>query len=280
MLVLVLSGCSNPSPMPGYSCSSTGVYYKLHRFGENNKKPHNGDYITCDLVYQTIDDSVFFSARRKIKITPSTYPGSVDECFSMIREGDSASFVLNADNFFNKTLQTSLPGFIPPKGYIKISIALRKIQSKDDFNREKKEFLSWIKDFGEYEQTVLKNYIEKEQISVNPSHSGIYKILINEGNEKNVHNRDTIEVQFEGRFLNGKIFDSTWKRQQAFEFVFGDEWQVVKGLEEAIATMHEGERSIFIMPSELAFGRQGSSTGIIPPFTSVIFEVELINIKP
>jgi FKBP-type peptidyl-prolyl cis-trans isomerase FkpA len=43
--------------------------------------------------------------------------------------------------------------------------------------------------------------------------------------------------------------------------------------------MKEGERSLFIIPSKLAFGENGSSTGIIPPFTSVIFEVELIEVK-
>ena len=49
-------------------------------------------------------------------------------------------------------------------------------------------------------------------------------------------------------------------------------------MEDAIGMMHEGEKALFIMPSELAFGENGSSTGIIPPFTSLIFEVELVAI--
>jgi FKBP-type peptidyl-prolyl cis-trans isomerase len=90
---------------------------------------------------------------------------------------------------------------------------------------------------------------------------------------------DTIVVHYEGIFLNVNFFDSTNKRNEAFQFVNGQQWQVIKGMEEAIATMHEGERSLFILPSDVAFGDSGSSTGLIPPFTSLIFEVELISIN-
>ena len=54
---------------------------------------------------------------------------------------------------------------------------------------------------------------------------------------------------------------------------------MIKGLEEAIGMMREGEKSLFILPSELGFGNQGSSTGIIPPFTSLIFEVEILKVS-
>ena len=79
--------------------------------------------------------------------------------------------------------------------------------------------------------------------------------------------------------FDGKYFDSTIRRNQSFQFVYGTEWQVIKGLEEAIGMMHEGEKSLFIVPSELAFGPAGSSTGIIPPYTSLIFEVELLKVS-
>jgi len=61
--------------------------------------------------------------------------------------------------------------------------------------------------------------------------------------------------------------------------VYGTEWQVIKGLEEAIGLMREGEKSLFILPSELGFGNQGSSSQVIPPFTSLIFEVEILKVS-
>jgi FKBP-type peptidyl-prolyl cis-trans isomerase len=56
--------------------------------------------------------------------------------------------------------------------------------------------------------------------------------------------------------------------------------QVIGGLEEAIGRMREGEKALIILPSELAWGEKGSSTGIIPPFTSVIYELELLKAVP
>ena len=44
--------------------------------------------------------------------------------------------------------------------------------------------------------------------------------------------------------------------------------------------MREGELSLFILPSAIAFGATGSSTGIVPPYTPVIFEIELLELKP
>ena len=68
--------------------------------------------------------------------------------------------------------------------------------------------------------------------------------------------------------------------QRGFQFVYGQKWQVIPGLEEAIGMMYPGERALFIIPSNLAFGQGGSSTGIVPAFTSVIFEVEIVEVNP
>ena len=52
---------------------------------------------------------------------------------------------------------------------------------------------------------------------------------------------------------------------------------MIAGLEDAIGRMREGQRALVILPSYLAWGEKGSSTGIIPPFTTVIYEVELLK---
>lgn len=279
IILFFLPSCQSGNELDGYTMTKTGIYFKLLQFGENNRKAKPGDYITAQISYATGNDSVFFNAVRSIRHTVSPFPGAVQECFSMLSEEDSASFYINADNFFEKTIQAPLPEFIPPASYMKVNIKILSIRSPVKYKKEKEEFLSWIKDFGEYEQTVLRHYIENEQISVSPTRSGIFRIDIARGAGKKVENSDTVTVHYVGRFLNGKIFDSTRKRNEPFQFVFGTEWQVVKGLEEAIGGMREGDHALFIMPSELAFGKGGSSTGVIPPFTSVIFEVELLRVR-
>ena len=277
--LITLFSCKNTTDVEGYNKTKSGIYYKLLQIGENTRKPKNGDYITSHISYYTGNDSMFFDAIRSLKYIPPPFPGAVQECFAMLAESDSASFYIIADNFFKKTLKTPFPEFILPQSYIKVNIKILSIRSPEQYQKDKEEFLSWIADFGKYEQIVLKHFIENEQINVNPTPSGIYRIDITKGTGKKVEINDTVTVNYEGRFLNGKIFDSTKKRNEPFQFVFGTEMQVVKGLEEAIGDMRQGDHALFIMPSELTFGKTGSSNGTIPAYTSVIFEVELLEVK-
>ncbi len=278
---LLLFSC-NKSKYPGYSLSSSGFHYKVYKFGETHQKPIPTDYITVDIEYRTLkNDSLFFSGRRKFQTTTPDYKGSVDECFAMMSVDDSASFILNAYNFFTKTLYAPVPKFFNKNSDFKINVKLLNIQSREKFMREKKEFLSWIKDLNEYEQTLLNNFIEEKDITIQPTKSGLYCIKTHETSGVKIEKGMMVNVHYEGQFLNGKYFDSTRERNMPFELQYGKELQVVKGLEEGIGLMREGERAILIMPSQLAFGKKGSSTGIIPPFTTVIFKVEILSVvKP
>jgi FKBP-type peptidyl-prolyl cis-trans isomerase len=247
--------------------------------GEDTLKPRPGDYITARLTYMTLKDSVFFQGRRKFQVIAPAYEGAIDECFFMLACDESATFILNADKFFSLTLNDQMPSFIPPGSFIKVRIDMIDIQTEADYFKEKEAFLSWIQDFGEYEKVILQQYLQEERLNVSPMASGIYYLNLRPGRGKKVMPGDTVTVNYEGRFLNGRFFDSTVKRRQPFQFVYGTEWQVIKGLEEAIGCMHEGEKSLFILPSELAFGNRGSSNHVIPPFTSLIFEVEILQIS-
>ena len=275
----VFLGCSQKAEYPGYTKSKTGFYYKLVKIGEDGSKCQFNDYVTIDIRYKTVKDSAFFAGRRKFQISKPDFPGAIDECLTMLAKEDSACFILSASDFFKRTLLSDLPPFLKETDKMKIEVSVLDIQTTKQFALEKEAFLRWIDDFGEYEKTILKQYLDGSKLKVSPLTSGMYYLPIKSGNNKGVKLGDTIVVHYEGKFLNGKFFDSTRERNEAFQFVYGQQWQVIKGMEEAIGIMHEGEKALFIMPSELAFGQTGSSTGIIPPFTSLIFEVELVSVK-
>ena len=271
--------CSHKSEFPGYKKNDGGFFYKLIKIGDENTKCCYNDYITADICYKTVKDSTFFKGRRKFQISQTNFPGAIDECLTLLSKDDSASFIITATDFFRRTLASDLPHFFKETDKMKINVSIIDIQTTQQYNREKEAFLKWIEDFGEYEKTILKQYLNNSKLKVKPSASGLYHLTIKQGNNKGVKLGDTIVVHYEGRFLNGKFFDSTRERKEAFQFVYGQQWQVIKGMENAIGMMHEGEKAIFIMPSGLAFGETGSSTGLIPPFTSLIFEVELVSVK-
>ncbi len=275
--LMLLASCNVFNKYPGFSKTKTGIFFKLHKIGEDVKPPAPTNFVTIDVVYATIDDSVFFSGHRTFQLSEPDFDGSIDECFLMLSVGDSATFIIDASNFFTKTLQTNLPRFMSHGDNIKVELRLDEIRTAEQYQKDKEDFLKWIEDFGEYEKTVLRRFINDERIDAEPMDNGMYFISLYEGTGKPVEPGDLVTVNYEGKFLNGKFFDSTTKRNQPFEFVYGTEMQVITGLEDAIGRMREGEKALIILPSELAWGEKGSSTGIIPPFTSVIYEVELIK---
>ncbi len=87
---------------------------------------------------------------------------------------------------------------------------------------------------------------------------------------------DDILVNYTGRFTSGKIFDSSTGRGP-FELHLG-RGEVIKGWDEGISTMHVGGKRKLIIPPDLAYGAHGYP-GVIPPNSTLTFEVELLKIK-
>jgi FKBP-type peptidyl-prolyl cis-trans isomerase len=280
-VTLAIVSCSNKSKIfPGFSVTKSNIHYKLITIGENDEKAKPSNYVNVSVSYRTPNDSLFFHGIRTFQLTEPQFSGSIDECFTMLAVGDSASFYISADDFFTKTIETTTPNFFNPGDFLRVDIKMLGLLSEKAYQQEKEAFLHWIEDFGEYEKVLLKQYVNEQTAEFAHTESGIYYIPIQQGTGNKIQIGDTITVHFEGRFFNGKYFDSTRKRNEAFQFVYGQKWQVIPGLEEAIGMMYPEERSIFIIPSHLAFGQGGSSTGIVPAFTPVVFEVEVIEVKP
>lgn len=86
----------------------------------------------------------------------------------------------------------------------------------------------------------------------------------------------TLKVHYKGTFLDGKEFDSSYGRNQPFEFKLGAK-QVIQGWEIGTKGMKVGEKRILIVPPQMAYGEQGA--GPIPPNTPLRFEIELLDVK-
>jgi FKBP-type peptidyl-prolyl cis-trans isomerase len=104
--------------------------------------------------------------------------------------------------------------------------------------------------------------------------SGLQYEVITEGTGKRPQAADTVQVNYEGTFMDGQIFDSSYQRGEPTEFPLN---RVIPGWSEGLQLMTEGSNYRFYIPSELAYGPQGAS-GVIPPYSALVFTVELISI--
>lgn len=104
--------------------------------------------------------------------------------------------------------------------------------------------------------------------------SGLQYEVLQEGKGKSPKATDTVRCHYEGRLLDGTVFDSSYKRGEPADFGLN---QVIPGWTEGVQMMKEGAKFRFTIPYLLAYGEQGAGASI-PPFSTLIFDVELIKV--
>lgn len=104
--------------------------------------------------------------------------------------------------------------------------------------------------------------------------SGLQYEVIKEGSGQKPKATDTVTVNYEGKLLSGKVFDSSYERKQPATFPLNG---VIKGWTEGLQLMGVGAKYRFYIPSELAYGPSGAG-GAIGPNEVLVFEVELVSI--
>jgi FKBP-type peptidyl-prolyl cis-trans isomerase len=97
------------------------------------------------------------------------------------------------------------------------------------------------------------------------------------GTGKEAKSGDTVVMNYRGTLLNGTEFDSSFKRNQPFTTQIGV-GQVIKGWDEGVPGMKVGGKRKLTIPADMAYGARGVP-GVIPPNSTLVFEVELLDLK-
>ncbi|UUC44332.1 peptidylprolyl isomerase [Flavobacterium cerinum] len=119
--------------------------------------------------------------------------------------------------------------------------------------------------------------MEKLAAGFDKTESGLRYKMIQKGNGKKAEKGRTVSVHYTGSLENGMVFDSSYKRKQPIEFPLG-KGHVIEGWDEGIALLQVGDKARFVIPSHLGYGSRGAG-GVIPPDATLIFDVELMDVK-
>ena len=120
-------------------------------------------------------------------------------------------------------------------------------------------------------------YVETNWPDAKPTSTGMRtQVLVSGTGEKPVPG-DQVSVLYKGSLLNGTVFDQTRGPDQPFVFRVG-RGMVIEGWEEGLPLMQVGEKRLFIIPFELAYGTRGDPPKI-PRRATLVFEVELIKVE-
>ncbi|BCO08160.1 peptidylprolyl isomerase [Desulfolithobacter dissulfuricans] len=126
------------------------------------------------------------------------------------------------------------------------------------------------------EADAVREMIKKKWPEARKTASGLYYVVVKEGEGETPRPGATVKAHYTGRLLaNGRKFDSSYDRGEPISFPVGV-GRVIRGWDEALSQMKRGEKRILIIPPDLAYGDRGAG-GVIPPGAWLVFDVELVD---
>jgi FKBP-type peptidyl-prolyl cis-trans isomerase len=281
--IFVLFSCNKKTHYQGYTKSNEGYYYKLLSIGDEHDDAMNDNSIVlCEASMKKMNDSVFWDTKHDavnglvIDLSEEAISGSCNDYFFNMALGDSVSFLLKPSVLFQQYFNSQVPQFCSNDTLLKLNVKLIKVMNTKQYNEFKNTASVKIEDTELQELKLIHEYVTKNYKSVKVDANGMYTLSKTSTNLEPVAYGKRILIKYKATYLDGRIID---REPQELEFVVGTPDQVIKGLNIVIASLKKGETTKIIVPSRLAFGELGTSNGSIAPYTPLIYEVEIIDIK-
>lgn len=276
LLLVIISLCSLANLKAQYApaIAKAGVlFYDIIPSDDtlNKRKTKLDDLVDID-YHMSIASNDSVLAETFTKNQPVTVPAShpsFSGIFKQMKKGDRVNIVISADSFYKHTINAPLPPYIKPGDSLRFYIKVHDIMNEPEFAA--KEYAKELEQTRE-DSIVASRFISQYQ-RINKTHTGLHYVMSKPGTGKQPVAGSKVTVKYRGYLMSGKVFESN---QQGFTFILGSK-DVIAGWNEGIKLMREGGRFKFIIPPHLAYG--GSGADIIPPYTTIIFDIDLISVE-
>lgn len=259
----------------------SGLIYIEDKRG-TGRKPQIDDMVTINLEVKLVDGTKVFSTADRGEPFEYQYGQKFDtdgleEGVGMMRKGGKATLIVPHQIAYGAEARGQV---IQPFATIIYEVELVNIRSKEAYDKERAEKQAQIEAENlkrkENETNLRNKYLSENNITVEPTASGLYYIEVEKGTGERAVPGSTVQVHYTGKLLDGTVFDSSIDKGQPLEFQLG-KGRVIKGWDEGIAMMNEGGKATLIIPSDIAYGAQ--DRGTIPPYSTLVFDVELISVE-
>lgn len=285
-IVATMISCGKYS---GYKKGNGGMLYKFHITNKDAAKANENDILTMNMKYW-IDingkDSLLYNSSEQdfpfeMQLIKPEFEGDIFDAISLMHVGDSATFVLNAKDFFVKTVKLPKePSNIDSTMKIIFQAKLLKSQSLEERQMEE---VKKIEELKNTEEQRLADYLKKHNITQQPTDSGYYCIIEKQGTGKKIQKGDYVEMHMTILSIEDQVVFSTLQNNQTITVEYGKPIDT-KGFEMALGKMSKGEKAKLVVPSRLGkmeAGHRNPATGkfMIEPYTPIIYDVEIVDVK-
>ena len=290
MLVGTLSACTENNPYPGYQKNQNGLYYQF--FAQNEGElPQIGDLLEVNICCMINDTTPLIPNTQNImQLQKPLFAGDINEGLAMMHKGDSASFIVNIDSTFKYLFgQPTLPAEFNSTDVMRFELKVNdffpeKVYAQnfanDVKNRNAERMAKLQNEYPEETAKAAKelaDYMAKNGIVAEPTETGLYYVVTEEGNGEYPEVGKLVTMHYTGKLLDGTVFDSSVERDEPFQFVLGV-GQVIPGWDEGVQLMTKGEKGVLYIPYYMGYGERQAGDKIVP-FSNLMFEVELIDFE-
>jgi FKBP-type peptidyl-prolyl cis-trans isomerase FkpA len=295
LMFLALAAIGLASCNGGFKKGANGLLYKIVT-DKSGPSIQPGDGVAVNYIVKNDADSVLANSydigSQSMQILPKpASKGDVLDALFLLSEGDSAFIKTNIDSLSKGRQRPA--GF---KGkYITYIIKVEKVIAKGNLSDEVFQgrwaaFKKTAQDAIMAQEPVkIKKYIADNNLKVTTTASGLNYVITQKGTGPMPAAGDTVVVNYTGKMLSGKIFETNVKAVAVKEklpinpmnpfkpirFPIGV-GGMIAGWNEALPLFTKGAKGTLILPSNLAYGERGN--GPIGPFTSLVFDIELVDI--
>jgi FKBP-type peptidyl-prolyl cis-trans isomerase FkpA len=294
VLGLLAVGCNRVD----FKKTKSGMPYKIYS-DNKSAKLRTGDFVKIHYSVKVTNngkDSLLQSTREQGQpfympvSTENMQPYDINEIIPLLRKGDSAVVIQSVDTFLKRN-PVGAPKFFKKGGKLTttfkvIDIFRSEEEARADEKKEKEQRFFNDKNIqGQLQKDVqaLQSYFSQHGIKAQKTTSGAYVEMLSSGSGPKIQTGDQVEVFYTGRTLEGKVFDSnvdtSFHHAKALP-VRVNEGQTLRGFEEGLAMLKEGDKARIYIPSPLAYGAQGVPQIGIAPNAILIFDVEPRRIVP
>jgi FKBP-type peptidyl-prolyl cis-trans isomerase FkpA len=289
--LLLLTGFTVAASAQGIKTLPTGVQYQILT-PNTGEKIKASDVVTFHVTQRTDKDSILFSSYKmgqpvKVQAQPSRNPGDLMDILPLLAVGDSAFVKIPVDTVF-KGNDAQRPAFLAKGGNILCTIKIVQVQTLAEAIAERNAGITKLK---AAEAAQGDEYIKKHGLVTKTTPSGLRYVITKAGVGPKAQKGDSLAVHYAGRLTNERVFDTSieavakaaGKYQQGnpyepLSFVLGVQ-PLIAGWVEGLQLLNKGAKATFIIPSAIGYGEQGMG-GDIPPYSTLVFDVELVNLVP
>ncbi len=274
-----------------------GIEYTIVKHGAGKKKAAIGDIVEFDIIAKA-DTTVLGDSRKQqegkpavIRVDSVKQSGQWQAVFPELCAGDSAIVTISCDTMLKyiPPQQTQLPPWLKKGNSVKIYLKVESIKSMAEYQKEmqakqeemQKEMQEKAAKQAPIDDQLIQDFLAKNNIKAQKTASGIYYVISKEGKGDLIQKGQKVTMNYTGRTLDGKMFDSNTDpakgHVQPFNFTVGV-GQVIPGWDEGVQLLKNGSKATLYIPSPLGYGPRGAGADI-GPNSVLMFDVEVKDVK-